>query len=32
MLETIDLSLSLDRDQYNLDLIKYQVALHALGY
>ena len=32
MLETVDLSLSLDRDQYDLDLIKYQVALHALGY
>ena len=32
MLETVDLSPSLDRDQYDLDLIKYQVALHALGY
>src|SRR3989304_9674511 len=32
MLETIDLSLSLDREQYSLDLIKYQVALHVLGY
>lgn len=32
MLETIDLSLSLDRPQYEQELIKYQVALHDLGY
>lgn len=32
MLETLDLSLALDREQYNQELIKYQVALHSLGY
>jgi polyphosphate kinase 2 (PPK2 family) len=32
MLETIDLSLSLDREEYNLALVKYQLALHSLGY
>ncbi len=32
MLDTVDLSLSLDRKQYDLDLVKYQVGLHALGY
>lgn len=32
MLGTIDLSLSLDKETYHESLIKYQVALHALGY
>ncbi len=32
MLDTVDLSLSLDKETYNESLIKYQVALHALGY
>jgi polyphosphate kinase 2 (PPK2 family) len=32
MLDTIDLTLSLDKDTYQEALIKYQVALHALGY
>jgi polyphosphate kinase 2 (PPK2 family) len=32
MLETIDLSLSLDREEYNHALVKYQLALHSLGY
>ncbi len=32
MLNTIDLSLSLDKETYNKSLIKNQVALHALGY
>jgi len=32
MLGTIDLSLSLDKETYHDSLIKYQVALHALGY
>ena len=32
MLETVDLSLSLDREEYNLALVKYQLALHSLGY
>jgi polyphosphate kinase 2 (PPK2 family) len=32
MLDTIDLTLSLDKDTYHQSLIKYQVALHALGY
>lgn len=32
MLDTIDLSVSLDRDEYQKLLIKYQVALHDLGY
>jgi len=32
MLDTIDLSLSLERAEYKADLIKYQVAMHQLGY
>ncbi len=32
MLDTIDLSLTLDNHTYNEELIKYQVALHDLGY
>ena len=32
MLETIDLTKSLTKEEYIRDLIKYQVALHALGY
>jgi polyphosphate kinase 2 (PPK2 family) len=32
MLETIDLSKSLTKEEYVRDLIRYQVALHALGY
>ncbi len=32
MLQTIDLSLSIDQDEYNHSLIKYQVALFQLGY
>ena len=32
MLNTIDLTLSLDKETYHQSLIKYQVALHALGY
>jgi polyphosphate kinase 2 (PPK2 family) len=32
MLETVDLSLSLEKDEYVESLIKYQVALNALGY
>ena len=32
MLDTIDLSLALTKDEYHQSLIKYQVALHALGY
>lgn len=32
MLETIDLSLSMDREEYNHALIRDQLALHALGY
>ena len=32
MLDTIDLTLSLDKETYQEALIKYQVALHALGY
>jgi polyphosphate kinase 2 (PPK2 family) len=32
MLETVDLSQSIDREEYSRSLIKYQVALHALGY
>lgn len=32
MLDTIDLSLSLDNNTYHELLIKYQVALHDLGY
>ena len=32
MLDTIDLSLSLDVKLYRKELIKYQVAMHSLGY
>lgn len=32
MLNTVDLSQTLDRKDYRKSLIKYQVALHALGY
>jgi polyphosphate kinase 2 (PPK2 family) len=32
MLDTIDLTLSLDKESYQEALIKYQVALHTLGY
>ena len=32
MLETIDLSVSLTKEEYISDLVRYQVALHALGY
>lgn len=32
MLSTMDLSLSLEQEEYNRLLIKYQVALHALAY
>jgi len=32
MLETIDLNKSLTKEEYVRDLIKYQVALHALGF
>lgn len=32
MLETIDLSLSLAREEYELELVRYQVALNALGF
>jgi polyphosphate kinase 2 (PPK2 family) len=32
MLETIDLSKSLTKEEYVRDLIRYQVALNALGY
>ena len=32
MLNTVDLSQTLDRKDYRESLIKYQVALHALGY
>ena len=32
MLDTIDLSLTLDKPTYHEQLIKYQVALHDLGY
>ncbi len=32
MLETIDLSLSVEKDEYQRALVKYQVALNALGY
>lgn len=32
MLDTIDLNLALDKDTYQEELIKYQVALHDLGY
>ncbi len=32
MLETVDLTKTLDAETYKSDLIKYQVALHDLGY
>jgi polyphosphate kinase 2 (PPK2 family) len=32
MLQTVDLSLTLDPEEYNTSLIKYQVALFKLGY
>jgi polyphosphate kinase 2 (PPK2 family) len=32
MLETIDLSVSLEKEEYSQSLVKYQVALHDLGY
>jgi polyphosphate kinase 2 (PPK2 family) len=32
MLETVDLSLSLEREEYKESLLKYQVAVHNLGY
>ncbi|UCD97717.1 MAG: hypothetical protein JSV42_12195 [Chloroflexota bacterium] len=32
MLDTIDLTLALDKETYQESLIKYQVALHVLGY
>lgn len=32
MLNTVDLSLSLDHEVYKQSLIRYQVAFHALGY
>jgi len=32
MLETIDLSLTMDRETYDRELIRYQVALHKLGF
>lgn len=32
MLETIDLNKSLTKEEYASDLVRYQVALHALGY
>ena len=32
MLETLDLSKSLTKEEYVADLIRYQVAVHALGY
>jgi polyphosphate kinase 2 (PPK2 family) len=32
MLETLELSKSLTKEEYVRDLIRYQVALHALGY
>lgn len=32
MLDTIDLSLALTKEEYHQSLIKYQVALHSLGY
>ena len=32
MLETVDLSVSMDKEEYLESLIKYQVALSALGY
>lgn len=32
MLDTVDLTLSMDKNEYQEELIKYQVALHDLGY
>ncbi len=32
MLETVDMSLTLDKEAYEIELVKYQVALFALGY
>ena len=32
MLDTVDLTKTIERKQYRKDLIKYQVALHNLGY
>lgn len=32
MLETVDLSLTMGKEEYERQLIKYQVALNALGY
>jgi len=32
MLNTVDLSLSLEQEEYKQSLIRYQVAFHALGY
>ena len=32
MLNTVDLSLSLDQEEYSQELVKYQLALHALGF
>jgi polyphosphate kinase 2 (PPK2 family) len=32
MLENIDLSLSIEKEEYERELIKYQVSLYALGY
>ena len=32
MLENLDLTLSLDKEEYDADLVRYQVALYKLGY
>ena len=32
MLDTVDLSLALEREDYKVSLLKYQVAVHDLGY
>jgi len=32
MLNTVDLSLTMDRETYDRELIRYQVALHKLGF
>jgi polyphosphate kinase 2 (PPK2 family) len=32
VLETVDLSISLTKEEYIRDLIRYQVAMHSLGY
>jgi polyphosphate kinase 2 (PPK2 family) len=32
MLDTLDLNKSLTKEEYVRDLVRYQVALHALGY